>query len=75
MAVSRAGAEHQPHHPRELVRLPWDDAVLDFHAVDRAVQTPSRWQVRRPLYQSSCGRRRAYERHIGPLLEAAEEAG
>ncbi|WP_414902259.1 sulfotransferase [Sphingomonas flavalba] len=51
--------------------LPWDPAVLRFHEQDRAVQTPSRWQVRQPIYRSSSGRWRAYARHIGPLIAAA----
>lgn len=55
-----------------FVELPWDDRVLQFHENDRAVQTPSRWQVRQPIYQSSKARWRQYERHLAPLIEAAE---
>jgi tetratricopeptide (TPR) repeat protein len=50
--------------------LPWDDACLDFHQATRAVQTPSVWQVRRPLYASSCGRWRNYRSHIASLASA-----
>jgi len=55
----------------EFMGLDWTPAVLDFHKNNRAVQTPSRWQVRKPLYSSSSGRWRDYEKHIGPLIDAA----
>lgn len=48
-----------------FVDLPWDKRVLDFHLHDRAVQTPSRWQVRQPLYQSALARWRNYEDRSG----------
>jgi hypothetical protein len=34
------------------------------------VRTPSRIQVRQPIYQSSVGRWRSYENMLGPLFEA-----
>lgn len=64
--------EAQARRLLEFVDLPWDDLVLNFHASKRAVQTPSRWQVRQPLYRSSVDRWRDYERHLAPLLKAAE---
>ncbi|WP_425408159.1 sulfotransferase [Hyphococcus sp.] len=66
--------EGQSRRLLDFVDLPWDQSVLDFHTSDRAVQTPSRWQVRQPLYQSSRGRWRTYEARLGPLIAAAEEA-
>ena len=50
-----------------FVGLEWDPACLDFHLQDRRVDTPSRWQVRQPLYDRSVGRWRRYEQHLGPL--------
>jgi tetratricopeptide (TPR) repeat protein len=50
--------------------LPWDDACLDFHSQQRAVKTASLAQVRRPIYASSVGRWRNYERHLAPLRAA-----
>ena len=50
--------------------LPWDDACLAFHRQEGAVRTASAYQVRQPLFRSSMERWRAYERHLGPLLEA-----
>lgn len=48
--------------------LDWHPACLAYHQTRRVVQTPSRWQVKQPLYSSSIGRWRRYESHLGPLL-------
>lgn len=48
--------------------LEWDSACLAFHENARPVQTASATQVRKPLYGSSLGRWKRYERHLGPLL-------
>jgi hypothetical protein len=50
--------------------LPWDDACLSFYDNPRAVRTASLAQVRRPLYASSVGRWRHYERQLKPLMAA-----
>ena len=55
-----------------FLNLPWDPAVLDFHKTERAVRTASMWQVRQPLYDSSMGRWRKYEAHLGPMLALLE---
>lgn len=55
--------------------LDWDDRCLRFHQTDRAVHTLSSKQVRQPLYTSSLERWRAYEPHLGPLLEALDRHG
>jgi tetratricopeptide (TPR) repeat protein len=55
--------------------LPWDDRCLSFHEVERPVKTASLVQVRRPLYRSSVGRWRRYEKHLGPLMEALGPVG
>lgn len=65
--------ETQSRRLFDFMGLPWDRSVLDFHTVDRAVQTPSRWQVRQPLYKSSSGRWRPYEAMLKPLISAAED--
>jgi tetratricopeptide (TPR) repeat protein len=65
--------EAQARRLTGFLDLPWHAAVLDFHNSGRAVQTPSRWQVRRPLYASSVGRWRHYGHHLAPLDSA--EAG
>jgi tetratricopeptide (TPR) repeat protein len=52
--------------------LDWEPAYLAFHQTQRTVQTASGWQVRQPLYGSSVGRWRCYERHLRPLFAALE---
>jgi tetratricopeptide (TPR) repeat protein len=54
----------------DFLGLPWDDACLHFHEQDRSVTTPSRWQVRQPIYKSSVKRWKNYENKIQPLIEA-----
>jgi tetratricopeptide (TPR) repeat protein len=50
--------------------LAWDSRCLDFHRSERSVRTASFAQVRRPLYPTSVGRWRSYERFLGPLVAA-----
>ena len=60
---------------REIVAfcgLEWDDRCLAFHDSPRPVRTASQWQVRQPLFTSSLGRWRHYEKHLGPLRAALE---
>jgi cytochrome c-type biogenesis protein CcmH/NrfG len=52
--------------------LPWDRRCLDFHRTERTVRTASAAQVRRPIYKSSVGRWRKYEKFLGPLLDELE---
>ncbi len=65
-----ADIERQSKTLLDFVGLTWDEQVLSFHQSERAVQTPSRWQVRQPLYQSSKARWRNYESYLGPLIQA-----
>ncbi len=58
---------------RKLVAFldaPWEARCLDFHRSERAVQTPSRWQVRQPIYTQSVARWKAYAPYL-PQLPAA----
>lgn len=50
--------------------LPWDAACVDFHRNSRAVQTPSRWQVREPAHRRSVGRWKAYAPLLPELVRA-----
>lgn len=52
------------------IGLPWDAECLNYATQERQVRTPSRWQVRQPIYTSSVGRWKRYERHLGPLKQA-----
>jgi tetratricopeptide (TPR) repeat protein len=54
----------------EFLGLDWEPACLDFHRTERTVATVSHWQVRQPIYSSSIGRWRHYEKHLAPLFAA-----
>jgi tetratricopeptide (TPR) repeat protein len=62
-------AETEPSVRRLLGHcgLEWNDACLEFHRTERSVRTPSRWQVRQPIYSRSVGRWRNYEQQLAPL--------
>lgn len=57
----------------EFLGLDWEPACLDFHRTERTVATVSLWQVRQPIYTSSIGRWRRYEKHLGPVFGALGE--
>jgi tetratricopeptide (TPR) repeat protein len=52
------------------VGLPWNDACLKFNEAKTQVSTISTWQVRQPIYSTSVKRWKAYEKHLGPLIDA-----
>jgi len=51
----------------DFIGLEWDERCLDFHRNERAVRTPSNWQVRQKISKSSVERWRNYEKFVGPL--------
>ncbi len=55
--------------------LGWDERCLAFHESPRPVHTMSMLQVRRPIYASSVGRWKRYEKHLRPLREALAGPG
>jgi tetratricopeptide (TPR) repeat protein len=54
----------------EFLDLPWEPACLRPDLSERVVATASYDQVRRPVYGSSVGRWRDYERELAPLRAA-----
>lgn len=54
----------------EFAGLPWDPSCLRFHENDRFINTASNEQIRRPMYQSSVGRWKHYDKHLAPLRKA-----
>ena len=50
--------------------LPFDPAVLDFHANDRAVRTISAGQVRKPINRDGIGQWQLFEAWLDPLKAA-----
>lgn len=83
---SMAGELHEIHY-RELVRDPkrvgaavaahcglsWSDRAVDIQQNKSVSLTASASQVRRPIYGSSSGRWRRYERHLGPLISTLRD--
>jgi tetratricopeptide (TPR) repeat protein len=63
-----AAPEPQARRLLEFAGLDWDPACLEFHGSGRAVQTPSRWQVRQPVHTRAIGRWRNYASAIEPLV-------
>ncbi|MDM4017524.1 tetratricopeptide repeat-containing sulfotransferase family protein [Roseiconus lacunae] len=59
----------QSHRLIRHCGLEWSDSCLSFHANDRAVHTPSKWQVRQPVYQSSVEKWRKFERPLQAIAE------
>ncbi len=55
--------------------LSFDPACLEFHNTARTVRTASLTQVRQPIYTSSVGRWKNYERQLQPLIEALGMTG
>jgi tetratricopeptide (TPR) repeat protein len=67
--------EGQSRRLIDFLGLEWDPACLNFHETERTVRTASTWQVRQPIYTSSIGRWRNYERHLGPMLKVFHNYG
>jgi tetratricopeptide (TPR) repeat protein len=49
--------------------LGWDEACLHHERNRRTIETPSKWQVRQPIYSSSVARWKNYEPWLGALRE------
>ena len=67
----------QPGQARRLLEfcgLPFEDACLRFWETERAIRTASSEQVRQPIYATSVGAWRNYERELAPLIEILRPA-
>jgi hypothetical protein len=51
----------------DFIGLEWNPRCLEFHQTDRVVLTASKWQVRQKIHAASAGRRKNYEKFVGPL--------
>ncbi len=58
----------------EYVGLEWDEKCIDFQDNERNVLSPSNMQVRKPMYKSSIGRWKLYEKQLQPLVEVLQQA-
>lgn len=61
--------EGSAHRLLDYLQVDWEPEVLRFNETDRTVKTASVWQVRQPLYNSSKGKWRRYEKYIKPLIK------
>ena len=59
----------------DFLGLEWSRRVLSFHEQNTPSLTASLAQIRQPIYASSVGRWRHYERQLAPLKSALEAAG
>lgn len=57
----------------DYLELGWEEGVLAFQELDRAVKTASVWQVRQPVYTTSKAKWKRYEQHLEPLEAALAE--
>jgi len=57
----------------DFAGLSWDARCLDFHEVERSVNTASNWQVRQKMNAGSVERWRRYEAHLGALRKIQGE--
>ena len=53
----------------EYIGEDWEDSVMDRSGSQKAVKTLSVWQVRQPVFQSSKGKWRNYEKQLQPLRD------
>lgn len=54
----------------EYLDLEWEDGVMDRKGSQKTIRTLSAWQARQPIYTSSAGKWRKYEKHLAPLIDA-----
>jgi tetratricopeptide (TPR) repeat protein len=59
----------------EFCGLPWDNRCLAYFESGRSIDTPSRWQVKQPIYTSSDGRWRNYTTELQPAIEILQAEG
>lgn len=60
--------ENETRRMLDFCGLRFEENCLNFHQTRRAVKTASSEQVRRPIYSSSVGIWRNYEKHLGELM-------
>ena len=66
-----ADLEGQARKALEFLGLPWDERVLDYHrrAKQKHVHSPTYEAVTKPVYSSSVGRWRNYEKQLEPYQD------
>jgi tetratricopeptide (TPR) repeat protein len=59
----------------DYLGLPWEASCKEFYRNEQSATTGSASQVRRPVYRSSVGKWRYFEKELLPLKNAFEKAG
>ena len=59
----------------EFLELPWEKGCQEFHRNQQVSTTGSASQVRKPVYSSSVGKWRRYEKELQPLRQSLERLG
>ncbi len=67
-----ANQESESRRLIDAIGVEWRDECLAFHKNAAPAATASAAQVRKPIYASSVGKWRAYEKHLGVLSEALQ---
>ncbi|MDP7030620.1 MAG: sulfotransferase, partial [Phycisphaerales bacterium] len=57
----------------DFLELDWDAKCLDFHESTNVARTISWDQVNKKMYNTSDGRWKHYEKHLGPAIEELGE--
>ncbi len=63
--------ESQARRVLDFLELDWDDRVLDYRdrAQSKHVHSPTYEAVTKPIYRSSVGRWRNYEKYLEPVMD------
>lgn len=54
----------------EYLDLEWEERVMDRKGSQKTIKTLSSWQARQPIYKTSAGKWRNYEKQLAPLIDA-----
>jgi len=57
----------------EFLDLPWQEDCMEFHKSNRVARTISYDQVNQKMYNTSDGRWKNYEKHLGPLIDVVSD--
>jgi len=57
----------------KFLDLPWQEDCMEFHKSTRIARTISYDQVSQKMYNTSSGRWKNYEKHLGPLIEVVSD--
>ncbi len=57
----------------KFLDLPWQEECMEFHKSDRVARTISYDQVNQKMYNTSSGRWKNYEKHLGPLIDVVSD--